>query len=431
MKRILLVLLLALTLAALGAHWYLVRQVESSLDRLASQLAPIGQLSWDTVRVNRRGEARVERLALRLRDSRDPVRADLLRFDAGSPLALVGLSRDLSAMRLPDRLNLHIEGLSLPVNRELDELIGRQPLALPYASAGCAAFEAFSFYDLGELGQTELNADLKLSYQWVNQHEELDLTSRAYIRGMGDRRWRLRLALDGSDRSLSNLTALLTDSELLNFEQDYLDLGFYPRLLAFCADQTGLELNEQIDRHLQAWIDRWQRNGLQPGPLVIAGYRHFLHQPQMMSIRASDADGMGWGGGTQRPMQRVLMLMPATFSINEGTPVSLSFESVQPGLVTARPPEPETPPPEAAERDAETDPGFELGVATGWLGIEPGRAAAHIGQRARIQTRDGQSLSGRIAAVDDRFLHLTSRSRIGEFTRPIAIDEIESLQVRP
>ena len=429
MKRILLLISLALILAALGSHWYLVRQVEASLDRLASQLAPIGQLSWEGVRVDWHGEARVERLELRPRDSRDPVRVDLLRLSAGGPLSLIGLSQDVIAMRLPARLKMNIEGLSLPVNREIDALIGALGLALPFAAAGCADYENFSFYDLGELGLAELHVDLNLSFQLVNQEEEIDLSSRAYIRGLGDRRWRLRLALDESDRSLANLDSLMASSLLLSFEQEYLDLGYYPRLLAFCATQTGLDLNDQIDWHLQAWVEQWEQAGLQPGPLVIAGYRHFLHQPQMLSVRATHETGIGWTADREQSLVELILAdMDTSFNLDEGTPVSLSFESTQPPIVAIRRPELE---PAPADIPLEPDSDIELGMATDWIRIEPSQAAAHISHRAQIQSRDGQRFGGRIAAVDDAFLHLTSRSRIGEFTRPIALDDIESLRVRP
>lgn len=431
MKRLLLMLALLLLVAALGSHWYLVRQAEASMNRLASLLAPVGQLSWENIRVNRHGEARVERLELRLPGDRDPVSLELLRFNAGGPLALRGLSQDLTAIRLPAHLWVDMAGLKLPVNRELDRLIGEPGMALPHATAGCADYANLSFYDLGELDLIELNIDFSLNYQLVNQEQELDLRSRVHIHGLNDRRWRLRLAMGRADHSLTELGDILADTQLLNFEHDYIDLGYYPRLLAFCASRAGLGPTEQIDRHLQAWDERWQNAGLAPGPLVLAGYRHFLHQPQSLSIRTRASAEPARANLAANMARLVLAEMDATFSIDEGIQVSLNFEPMQAGMIATMPPPRETIPAEESSAQLHEEPDIELGVAPGWVQIELSLVSTHIGQRARIRTHDGQDLSGRIAAVDDDFLHLTSRSRIGEFTRPVALSHIERLEVRP
>lgn len=431
MKRVALIAIAVLAVGGLGLHWHIVGQLESGLERISAQLAPIGRLEWDRVRIDFRGHAHVERAELTLRESRDPIRAEQIVLSAGGLLALPGLARELNALHLPAPLDFRIEGLTLPVNRELEAWIGQPGLAMPFPAAGCAGFEDFGFYDLGKLGLVELAIDLHIEIQKASEGRELDINQRLRSRGLADRRLRLRLAPPSWPVLTSELPAALRASRVVRAEMEYLDQGFYPRLLAFCAEQGGTDSEQQIDRHVAAWVAQWAQSGFQPAPLVVAGYRHFLHQPELLSLQLLHPGGLRLDRLEDIDLEHWLSGLEAGFSINHGTIIDLGLTAIEPAAQTEA--VTEAPVAVRPEPDSEirTELDITLGTATDWSEVTPGQAAGHLGQRAEIMLHDGQRYSGRIAAVDAEFIHLTSRSRIGEFTRPIARDQIESMRVRP
>jgi hypothetical protein len=151
----------------------------------------------------------------------------------------------------------------------------------------------------------------------------------------------------------------------------------------------------------------------------------------LLSVQLAHAGGLRLDRLGDIELERWLSGFEASFSIDQGTAIDLGFTAIDPSPRIAT--LPEAAPVATPEPDPEirTELDITLGAAIDWSEITPGQAAGHLGQRAEIVMRDGQRYSGRIAAVDAEFIHLTSRSRIGEFTRPIARDQIESMRVRP
>ncbi len=190
-----------------------------------------------------------------------------------------------------------------------------------------------------------------------------------------------------------------------------------------------------MDEHFSAWLRAWSDNGLQPSALAQAGYRHYLQQPSAriaVKLRPEQPIALAqlrdvWTGD-------LIQALNLKFSINDGPDVALTTDRVRSTRIAPRP-EPEPPseqevPVRSSAADAE-NPTIVVGRVPEWQAIAAPDAGAHIGDQARISLLDGSRLSGRIAGVDEEQLQLVTRSRQGEFTRPLNLAEISSIEVRP
>ncbi len=273
--------------------------------------------------------------------------------------------------------------------------------------------------------------DLGLDYRLVNQGEHVEMNYRMRTRQLDEVSARIRLDLGSNSRELESVFAALMSSRLLLASQDYTDLGFYPRMLAYCAEQNGLNTSDYIALHVDAWTESWRAIGLDPGPLVQAGYKHFLGHPQSVTISARPEHGIALSSLGQSPGLELLARVSAEFSINDGVPVDLAFNRI----ARATPSRPAIADSEVEAGGAtsaiQVPDGIVLGVRPSWEDIEPGAAAGHIGDRAIVHTSGGDRYSGRIVGVVNGELHLSMQTRQGQFVRPVALNRIDRIQVRP
>jgi hypothetical protein len=437
MKKVLLAIVAVTIVTALGIHFHVSRQVDSGLQALASKLVSAGRLEWGSIRVNHRGDIDISQLRFVPMDSSDSITVGQVRLRAGSLPAALTFGQQWQAGQLPARLTLEVHDLTLPVIPEIDQLLDtRLSVALPHAGAGCSGLEELGIHGLIELGIWQLKIDLDLEYALVNQDEHLHLTWQVRADSLSQWSGRVRLAVDLDSRTLDTLPQALGDGGLLMLDLEYHDLGLINRLVEHCARQRDETAAEFRAAHLQAWHRRWREAGLEPSPLVIAGYEYFLFQPVSIGIQAqldSEAEiaHAQPGFGLDR-----LSEMGAEFNINNGSGVPMGFARLE-RSVTAPPPvivqdeDMDTPPVTEPVSVESSLPGVLVGPGRGWREIEPRLTGEHVGQSARLHLASGDRFSGLIVAVENGQVHLSTRSRQGQFIRPFALREIEKVEVRP
>ncbi len=437
MKKALFGLFLLLALAFGLVWWQTGREVQGQLERVAGQLAPSGRLTWQGLRPDARGQVIIQGLEYRPHDSRDSMRLDQLVLRADSLPALIGAVRRIGRGELPRHGGIGLRGLHLPVNRQLQGVRADSTgLVLPLLAAGCPGMEGFSLEQLGRLGYNELLIDGEIDFRITD--ERLSLSSRVSTQGLAVVSQDWQLALERPLAGISDLSKL-PSGQIEVVQMDYLDTGLNERLDAHCIRASGLQPGAWRLGHLRAWMDQWARIGLRPEPLVIAGYRHFLSEPRSgLSIRLEPDPPLPLAELDSGEWHRLLERMKPEFAINNGPAIAMAARPV------ARP-APEIPEPEAdvASTSVQTAPlelsqdrdeeqaVIEVGPIPTWQLISTGQIAAHHGDNARIELSDGSTRSGRILDSDGNSLQLLTRSRTGEFARPVRFDEIQRIEVRP
>ncbi len=434
MKKLALVgLLLALVATGL-VYWALTARIETQLERVAGQVAVWGRLTWGTVRVDPRGSVSIRSLRFVPIDRRDSITISQLELHAGSLPALLRFSDQIQDGRLPQQAGISVRGLKMPVTPAMETVSADQlGLILPLAAAGCPGFEQLSLYDLTELDYWELRMDAELDYRvGVGL---LEIKSRLSVADLSLNRQSWRLELESAPEMLRNLPRMLAQARLQRVELEHSDQGFHQRLVNQCVERSGLTFNHYQRRHIQSWLNEWSALGMEPGRLVVAGYRHYLSRPGRITLIAEPEPPPQINILRQRSVADILIRTAPSFVINDGTPVELTV-SPRPIPVMPEPVVPERlTRPERIVRpqadDADNQPVIIVGPIPDWKAIELARVSSHYGDSARIELRDGATLHGRIVSSDVNSLQLLSRSRGGEYARPVAFDQIERIQVRP
>jgi hypothetical protein len=435
MKKLLVATIVILLVAVFMAQASIKRQAQQNLYAIAAELGEVGRLSWDQISLDPRGRIVVHRLQFRLHDSRDPIMADLLVIDGGSIFKLSTLGRDLERGRLPARVRITLSGLTVPVNRASDALFAWFNPGLPFAAASCDSLSQEGLYGLGQLGITELKGELDYRNTWPDQNQLLSVDARLDLNQVGQTQIRLQLRPGQSLSESVDWSLLLANAELVWAEFNFQDQGFYPALFKFCGGSDEQTMATHRSNHLEVWIERWQAFGLEPQPLVMAGYQHFLNRPETITLRFRPESALELGSLVASPMFVLLTETSGEFLFDEGIAAPLTFGQL---MEVEASPEPDTPdsPTQAAEPivllpAAVSDRQIVVGPAPGWQIIAVSQADRHIGKRAIIEMTDGERHSGRLVQVEDNQIFLSTQLPSGQFARAFEAAEIATMQVRP
>ena len=435
MKRLALVTLILTVLGAAIAYWHITSQVDDRLNALSGQLSPIGQLTWSTIRLDPRGRVTIDGIDFRPHDHRDRLRIERLTVDVGHLAALVQLDRMIDSRRWPSELIVNAAGLYLPVNPKVDAWTRAILPPQHWISAGCPEIDPFRFFAFAELGVWELTGRARFAYRYREEKRILELSAHVGFDRLVDLDLTTQLQLDAQD--LRSRQPFIQRAALDRARITVGNRGLLGRLSDFCSKRTGLTPEQFRTLHVRSWEGDWQERGLQPGHLVLAGYRHFLEHPKTLRL---DFDPEPAVELTDLPMRLGNEELDAAFSVNDGTPVDLRVDRIAPiRSRTVLSPPPDSPGSEPVEESSVvsvpepplTIPGRTFGPAPQWQVIEPNRAEEFIGGRIRLELADGSSYSGRLVGVDDEHLHLSIRNRLGQFVRPLPRAEMTRVEIRP
>lgn len=430
MKRIVLAIVILLVIGLFAGHALLTRQFAQLMGNFASQVAAHGRLTWDGVSISHTGKATVQRVQFQPHGSRDRITLDELVVDTGSLGGLISFGRMLDHNLLPSSLRVTARSLDIPVNRLISDWLGDFNPGLPFASAGCGDFDPFQFYYLGDIGLISLTANVLLDYQIVNQGNELDLNIVISASQLSESTTRLRLALDEPSRSIREVPQSLARTRLLTGAHTFTDLGFYPRLMAMCAEHTGNEPDDYIHHHINAWIRNWAELGLEPGRLPLVAYRHFLHQPGTVTLTTEPEPAPVLETFSRSRFTRMIGEIPVRFSVEEGTPVDLVFRETDIPVQTDIAPLTDPDDDSAPVVTSEADDGVVVGRGPQWRSINVTEIGNYIDHSASILTVDDTRFRGRILEVEGDDVYLSIQSRTGILMRPIPIRSIEEIRIR-
>lgn len=427
-----------LLILALAGHFYLVRQVETQLERIASRLSLTGRLTWNRILVHPSGKLIISDLRFEPREARDLLLIDVITFRSSDLAQLVLALQSLERHQLPRGMNVSMRNARLPVGPPFsDWLNGRFLPILPHAGAGCD-FDQQRLTDLNRLDYWELGIDAQLRYQIVVEGEQLDLEVRLAVRQLADWRARMRLALEEPLSSIHALAPTLAASNLLTAEMELNDLGFHERLHGYCAQSLELSRERWLQQHIDAWRRSWAAQGLAPDDIAESAYRTFLDQPGTLSLDKRGDPPLALASLDELSIMAALPAMEIFLRVNESAPVPLRLSRIVPTMPAA-PTEPALPAtaqgPAVQESRIPThliDPTTQAlppVVPPGWRSVPLDSAELLINQSVRLLLDNETRASGRLIAVDEQSLYLEIRSRHGLLTRPFARARIAELYV--
>lgn len=435
--------LLALVVVGGGYYFYQVHQIESRLDDLASQLRPVGRLEHDGVSLRPGGEIRVHGLRFSPRGMSERVTAERVVLRGESIPAALRMGRELEQGRLPRELGLGVQALALPVDGDIFEMVSDSiSPGLGFDAVGCDGRDQFSVRDLTAMEYWDLVGDLDVSYRLSENSDRVDLAFTLTTREMSRTRFDVQLALSGASRDVQSLAG--ADVRLETASMTFEDLGYYDRMLAFCADETGLSGEEYRASHLVAWQEAWAGVGVDLGEPAVEAYRDFLASPGTLTI---DMDP-----GSDFDPARAMGLSPHRLARHLGISVSVDDESYG-SLAPSRadpsdtedsgsdsPSTAEQLPWESPTEDAEAGQADEDGAEDDAEAsdesepdplrtVPPSELGSHTGRWVVLRMRDGAERQGRVVEVDGDRVRLEQRMSGGYAVVPVSRAEIAEVRV--
>ncbi|MDI9244125.1 acetylornithine deacetylase [Marinobacter sp. CHS3-4] len=408
MKRLLtLLIILALVgyLTFKGGVWWLADQQFAAADEAVDE---VGVIDHGSIRSGISG-------TLTLMDGgyedfrlSQPLKFGRLSFDAGSPIALVNVLLDPSA--LPMQWSLDGEQLSMALDEALlrDWVTATNEVQDPTLFApvcGPDHRQQLGSGDLLRLGITGLTGEALIRQNASELYAEVTTVETGSIEVL----W------PGARFDLMNPTDVFSSSTqpvTLNIR----DGGLMRRISAYCAREAGLEAGEWTRVVMKSFRQALATRGYRPSDQLIALYRQWLAEGGELSIELAPGQPL-WG----------VPLLAAEAGENRTVEPFITYNGagVPDVFLTPIAPEPEEVPAEAMEPVVdESDP-----AEPGWQLAATDDASALIGQTVRVTLENGNVVEGRLGSVNDKRMEVVRLVDGGEVAYPIAIRLITRFEI--
>ena len=413
MKRVVLVLLVAAVAGVFFANYRITSEVEEQLETSKRALTMFGDFSWQDVSVSPMGAVSVTGLRFRPHGLEEDYRVDEVRFETAHLLELYRIAFELDQREIPDEMHMVVSGLRIDLDSNLFRdmeagAAGQSNLLSRLVTAGCGDRHYFSVDDYIAMGYGESVSDMTLGYRMshsgTRMNLDLDLVSRGMVRVATD------MAVDLNPTAAFNAETV-SDAKVSRVKVAITDAGLNDRRHDFCAGEAGVARGAYPEHHLQAWMDQWQRQGLQPGDALVEAWRRFsagTSDTLVLAIDPYPSLDANDRAISADPSYLSGRLNP-TVAVAGQDPTSFSISSVEP-LVEA-----------VARQDAQTN---EPQVSDP-LDISR-RLHEHLNRDVRLVLTDGSRIEGRIKAIRNGRLQLNRRLHGGHMVVPIPLARVQS-----
>lgn len=420
MKRLLLGLLLALAVVALGGHYYYERQVEKRVEAAARTVSQMGgHLAYREVAIALNGDIRVDDLEVRIPGLPSTISIERVALHTGGITALHQLAMDARNQRVPPALGFSVDGLRVPLASVTQE--NGISVTDQFAAAGCGGRDRFSALDLVKMGYSEFVMDNRVDYRLVGGGELLNITLLTATRGMNDVRVELELSLGAPSRLAPAVALAMRNAELLNVRVEAQDQGYARRIIGFCTEQTGLGREAFLAQHLSAWEDVWHRFGLMAGPSTLEAYEQYLNNPDRLLLQARPSARLKASEWAGLSPDMVLNYLSMEVGVNGRAPQPLDIQVMDDAAARDWQAQEQA----RAEAAGETPDEVPMAPTTeGDKRIPVNELRTYRDARVELTLSNGRTLRGEIRAVEAQRLQLQRFQRGGYVIQPVDYADI-------
>lgn len=414
MKKLFLSLIGFLLLGYLGfkgAAWY---QVNAALEQAQEAVEGKGVLSWGGIGSSLAGQVSVYDLQYQHFSLTQPVQASRLTF---STSALPELLDALNGGSLPGEWELDVENLRMDLATPLiRDWVAPQNSAVEAGLVNIPCGEgSLGLAGLMQMGVTQVAMDLQLEQAaMLDDTGGLGLDINAGKLGSLELRAPgLRLtSLGDEEGGLADYGGPITLSMR--------DGGFMRRVAAFCARESGLEVEDWSAQATKSFSDRLVVQGLSPSDQLRALYKVWLRDGG--ELKATLAAGDPLFGLPQRDVPGdVGPLDPGVGSFD----VFYNGARVQDLFVRYLP----RSEPVQAIAGAAPAPATETSDGLAYRKADSNQAGRWLGKDVRIALSSGRVVEGRLSGITDQRLEVTRIVDGGEVAYPLAKSAITLFEV--
>ena len=469
MKKVLLGLAVVALLLG-GVYYYYTNKISNRLDQAAAMAGPLVGLEYESVSLGLGGEVRINGLRLQAPNMPAELRVRQLALRAGNLYALWSLNRKLENGELPRSMGVALRGAEVPISMTAPAAGqgGSPGMGLVFDAAGCGQRREFDVVDLRAMGFDDLIADFDLQYEMDEYRQSLGLRLHSHLRGLAELTVNARIELGDTVNSLLHAAQGFSRARLGSMIFEYVDRGYYPRMLEFCRDETGMKEQPYFARHVSAWRQRWREAGFEVGESTVEAYRTFLAAPGKLEITLDPSYSPALMQFANTGASELVGQFRLEARVNDGKAAWLAFERladespVAAGSETASSTDadsargassgPRARPAESASgastdarpritgtvstmndssaaRTATEQPGVKRGPS-GWRRVAPRELTDYVTYKIDVRMDNGNEYSGRVEKVSPGRVHLHVRGRGGFAVIPVHTDQIASVRVR-
>lgn len=259
---------------ARGILWYLVN---SKGEELKKALAPVAAFDYKHVQASLTGPLGIENITISLHALDDEVRVKSILVAADGPQEVYKLARAAWDDKLPERLRLSINGITLSLDGEIAFWMNNQAVSgsgnNPFDTS-CGGKANLGSDDLQQMGYEKLVTDLRMEYQFGRGEEGLGVFAQISTRDMMS----VRVSGNIPANSVSTSVQRLAQSapELAYLSVTYADDSYQKRKNEYCAKLEGITVADYVDASVESLKNFLLDNEFRPSDELIAAYRKLL-----------------------------------------------------------------------------------------------------------------------------------------------------------
>lgn len=422
MKRLLLLLLIIVVGGYGAAHWHVTSTVKSQLDQAAVMAEGVGRLTYGQIWVIPTGEIRVHNLAFSAHGQGGDVRIERASLETANLLELVQLGQTLSNDEIPQRLALRLSGIELDLDsmRPLVDNNAQQHML----AAGCGDERTyFNFTDLDTMGYRQTRSDMTLEYRLTPERDNLQVEGEFTTESMYRMSTRLEVALADAQGPAALMGATLNQVQI---RVD--DLGYVPEVMSFCARETGLDIDTYKTRHVNAWEQLWQEQGVVLADNVVEAYATYIEQPESLRVESFARLNAMQMMMVSDP-QAILDLIAPQIVVNDGQPsplqltLALPQRAPAPDTAQSQPTTPQAEPERPAPEPAQTEQAPRV------IEVPVSDLADWLNSDMIINLADGREFRGEIESLNNDELQFKQSVFGGTMVMPVTRDAIRRVRV--
>jgi hypothetical protein len=422
MKRILLLVLIAVV-GGYGASYWLIRSnVQTQLDETAQLVSGTGRLTYGQIWVSPLGAVSVDNLSFDATAPGGDFSIERSSLETDNLLELYQLGQTLRNNDVPERLVLSFEGIQLDLSGLQTMVDSGGAVRQDMLAAGCGEERTyFNFTDLDSMGFREVRSDMVLEYRLSPGRDNLRVNSEFTTESM----YRLSMLLD-LDLADAQGTARMMGATLNQVQFRIDDLGYVPEVMAYCAREMGLSAEAYRARHVNAWEQLWQQQGVVLGDDVVAAYATFIDQPDSLRLESFARLNAMQAMMISNP-QALLDRIAPQIVVNGGepTPVQLSLAVPQSSPSSPNDINPESP-------QAAIEPSSESRQPTQpprIIEVPVAQLADWLATDMIITLADGREFRGEVLSLDENQVQFSQAVVGGTMVVPLELSLIRQVRV--
>ncbi len=413
-RKTLLVLILLPALLYVGARGYLWYSIKNQVDEAQRLLAQVGgRLEYGEIDTSLMGPVGVRQLTLTTNAISDRIDIGSVLLHTSGPIESLKLVRQLNENKMPERINVSLDRIVLPLDGELagwlDLQQSTQAANTPLGTFGCGKGKQFGVSDLVRMGYNQLVNDIRLEYSMDRRQAEYAL----YV--MFRTRDAMSLAVDLTVPSADITTAVRgmqpTLPPIRRVSISYEDESYNKRKLEYCAKLNGTTPAEFLANHVAQVRAFLVGMGFVPSDELMSAYQKFMSAPTKLTVNINPYDALDLTRFRTADVSQLLEWLGLEIEV-DGTPIKSLGAPKPEGPVVA---EGGTSKPEIPPDTYKLTPISELDK--------------HLNRLLKVYTVDGKLHHAYLDAVGPGELTLTQQLVGGSATFTVPITDIARVLV--